>query len=266
VLLDDLIERHEAVAWKLMIELVPEAHAIGFETHAPKFRTWKPTEEPRITPPAEYWPFIDSVLDRLLRRVGNDPERWKQLIEQVPNLSPPQREKLRNQLSGVVNAAPTPLTPAGRHQLWEILEDLIRQHRTFADAEWALPCDELDLLAEISNRLKPAEPAELHRWLFNEHVPDLGEGRRADTANYLELVQRARAEAAGQIVSSAGLDGITELAKAIELPWALGFALAEADPDLDDDEVVSLLDNPEPKLVEFARGYITRRLRTGGGQ
>jgi hypothetical protein len=261
VLLDDLVERHEATAWRLMVELLPEAHAIGFETHEPKFRTWRPTEEPRITPPAEYWPFIDSVLGRLLRHVGNDPERWKQLIEQLPNLSPPQREKLRNQLSDVVSAAPTTLSPAGQYQLWEALEDLIRQHRTFADAQWALPGDELNSLAEISNRLKPEEPAEQHRWLFNEHVPDLGEGIREDCANYQELVLRARANAAGEIVSSEGLDGVIELAKECELPWALGFALAEAEPVVDENQIASLLDNPEPKLVDLARGYIVRRLR-----
>jgi hypothetical protein len=266
VLIDDLAERHEATAWKLMIELLPEAHAIGFETHAPKFRRWKPSEEPRIMPPAEYWPFIDSLVDRLLRRVGNDLGRWKVLVEQLPNLSPPQREKLRNQLSEVVNAAPTTLSPAGRYQFWEALEDLIRQHRTYAGVRWALPGDELDLLAEISNRLKPTEPAEQYRWLFNEHVPDLGEGSRADAANYLELLQQARAKAAGQIVSSSGLDGVIELARQCELPWSLGFALAEAGGDFDEYQLLSLLDDPEPRLVEFARGYVTRRLRTGGDQ
>ena len=266
MVIDDLCERHEATAWKLMIELLPETHAVGFETHAPKFRSWRPAEEPRITPPAEYWPFIDSLLDRLLRLVGNDSERWKPLIHQLSNLSPSQRERLSNQLGEVVNATPTTLTPAASHELWEALQDLIRQHRTFSDARWALPGHVLDLLDEISNKLKPAEPAELYRWLFDDHVPDLGEGSRADSAKYLELVQRARTKAAGEIVSSAGLEGAIQLAKEIVLPWALGFALADADPNLDDDKVVSLLDNPEPRLVDFARGYVTRRLSTGAGQ
>jgi hypothetical protein len=35
---------------------------------------------------------------------------------------------------------------------------------------------------------------------------------------------------------------------------------------VDDNQIITLLDNPQPKLVDFARGYITRRLRAGGGQ
>jgi hypothetical protein len=264
--LDDLAERHEAIAWRLMIELLPEAPAIGFETHAPKFRTWKPAEEPRITPPAEYWPFIDSLVERLLRLVGNDPERWKQLIEQLPNLSPSQREKVRNRLSEALNTTPSAFSPDGRRLVWEALDTLVRQHRTYADTPGALPGDELDMLTEISQRLKPVEPVEQHRWLFNEHVPDLGEGRRADAADYPELLLRARAEAVAEIVSSQGLSGVIELASECELPWSLGFALADAGPDMDEDQIVLLLDNSEPKLVDFARGYATRRLKMGGGE
>jgi hypothetical protein len=264
-LLDDLIERHEATARKLMLELLPEAHEVGFPTQAPKFRTWKPPDEPRVTV-AEYWSFTDSVVDRLLRQVGEKPDRWVQLIDQLSSMSPPQREKVRRQLGEAANAMPDTLVPAERWRLWEGLDNLVRRHRTYANTRWALPEAELELLAEISQKFKPVEPIERHRWLFNEHAPDLGTGTRADFLEYQETVLRARAEAAGEILSSEGPDGVIELAKECELPSALGFALAEAGPDVDDNQIITLLDNPEPKLVDFARGYVTRRLRPGGGQ
>jgi hypothetical protein len=263
VVLDDLIERHEAVTWRLLIELLPEAHAVGFPTHAPKFRSWKPADQPAVTP-LEFWTFTAAVVERILGLIGHDAERWTQLIEKLDNLSSQQREQTREQLSGLVTAPPNVLPPNGRRKIWEALEEFIRRHRTYADTKWALPTEELDLLAQISDQLKPASPVELHAWLFNEHVPDLGEGRRADSANYLELLQQARTEAAREIVSAEGFGGIIRLAQECELPWPLGFALADVLIELDDNEIMDLLDNANLKLVNLAQGYATRRLRVEG--
>lgn len=259
-LLDDLLERSPVIAWKLLIELLPEPRAVGFPTHAPKFRTWKPTEEPRVTR-GEFLSFTDSAVDRILREVGAGAERWTQIIGKLSDLSPEQREKARHQLSELAGASPSALSPDGRRQVWEALEDLIRQHRTYSDAAWALSDGELTQLARASERFKPTDPIEQHRWLFNEHVPDLGHDRRADFSNYEQLLVQARTTAAQEIFASSGLDGVIRLAKECLLPWPLGFSLAETRLALDDDGIVALLDSTEPKLVDFAKGFATRRLR-----
>jgi hypothetical protein len=259
-LLDYLLERQETVAWELMIKLLPDRHAVGFDNHAPRFRPWRPPGDLRPVA-AEYWVFIDEILNRVLRQVDADTERWIQVVEKFADLTPPLRAKVRDRLSEIADGSSRALPELGLSRVWGAVEDLIRHHRTYPDARGALSSEELGQLADVSNGLRPADPVEVHRWLFDEHVPDLGEGSRADFAEYQELLQQHRTEAARKIYSAKGLDGVIDLARECELPWQLGFALADSPSDLDEDQVVDRLDDAELKLVEFARGYVARRLR-----
>jgi hypothetical protein len=140
------------------------------------------------------------------------------------------------------------------------MDGLIRRHRTYSDAGWALATAELDLLTEVADTLKPPDPVAQHRWLFDDHIPDLGEDVRADAENYQEQLQQARTAAMVEIAAAGGLAEVVRLANDCEVPWAVGWSLADSRAALDDDEVIGYLDNPALKLVDFARGYVTRKL------
>jgi hypothetical protein len=51
--LKTLRERHAAIAWTLLINLLPEPHAIGGYTHTPDFRGWHQRQEPPSSDEAE---------------------------------------------------------------------------------------------------------------------------------------------------------------------------------------------------------------------
>jgi hypothetical protein len=259
-LLDDLLQRHPDVAWRLLIELLPDPHAVGSPTYAPKYRTWKPGDELRVSR-EEFWSFTDFIVDRVLREVMNNIDRWAQVIEKLADLSLQQRDRVRHQLSELTENSSTALSPGGRRLAWEALDNLIRQHRTYSNTAWAIPENELSQLAEIAEQIKPADLPDQVRWLFDEHVPDLGQGRRADVVDYQELLFQERVRAARKVFASGGLEGVIGLARECKLPWVLGFALADTSLKPDEEQIVSLLDNEDLKLVDFAKGYGSRRLR-----
>jgi hypothetical protein len=258
--IDNLIDRYELVAWNLMISLLPDFRSLSFSTHEPEFRDWKPTEdEPRQVSPQEYWSFVDSLVNRLLKQAGQQSDRWTKLIQEYSHLSQPEQEAVREHLSDMRerDLISTEMAEA----VWLAADDLIRQHRTYADTEWAL--DEADLVAleRTAAPLKPSEPARTWHYLFDEHTPDLGGGsRRADVDNYLQVLQEERTAAVSEILEADSLDGILQLARECELPSTLGYSLADTGRVVDDDRVVALLEDDNRRLIDFAQGFARRRL------
>src|SRR5262249_35024255 len=85
-----------------------------------------------------------------------------------------------------------------REALWGAIASLVRRPRAFATAAWALPAAEVDRLAHIADRLRPDDVVESHRWLFETHLPDLGEAHGA-ASERLEDVADARRRAIQQV-------------------------------------------------------------------
>src|SRR5678809_729348 len=70
-----LRSRHPAVAWKLMLTMLPEPHAIAIPTHAPHYREWRPSVLGVVAPPQRRQVIAD-VVARLRADAGRVPERW----------------------------------------------------------------------------------------------------------------------------------------------------------------------------------------------
>ncbi|MFD6260202.1 hypothetical protein ACFWFK_03625, partial [Micromonospora chalcea] len=134
-------------------------------------------------------------------------------------------------------------------------------HRQYPDADWSLPEEWLTPLAAVGERLRPPLATELHRWLFDSWRPDIGVSVRDDFAAFETELQHAREDAVVQILNEQGFGAVTDLAITVQLPWAVGSALASVNNE-HDYEALSLLDSEDARLVQFADGFARRR---GGG-
>ncbi|HSH31099.1 MAG TPA: hypothetical protein VK963_00315 [Candidatus Saccharimonadales bacterium] len=260
--LDDLIKKHQGVAWDLMLELLPESNAVGFPAHSPKFHDWKPEPAPKVLV-VDYWQFTDAVFEKLLAIVGDDPGRWEKLLGKVSDLSPEQNQKLRAHLKTLVVSGSSAIPTSVKQQIWSSLSHLVRYHRAFADAKWSLPEEELSKLEALAERFKSDEPIKLNRWLFDDHLPDLGT-KRIDSPTYNEDLRKARTAATAEMYR-AGLDEVLKVAKTCQVPWAFGYSVADAGITTDEDRIIKLLSIPDNHLVEFARAYTVYRLKQGQG-
>jgi len=256
--LDGLQQRHHAVWRQLLLDLLPESHAIGTQTARPRFRDWR-REEDGVTY-AELWEMASSITQRLIIDAKTDPTVWPALVGKLDDLLPPDRAAVISDLRQVADG---PLAPELRARMWEDLSDLIRRHRDHPAAPWAMQADVTNQLEEIAERLRPTDTVTANRWLFDDHLPNLGTGNR-EIAAWTAEVQRVRTDAVKQILAAEGIDGVLKLAETSKVPWFVGDALARAGADVHDDAVLALMGTENPSLGLFTRGYAMVRAADPG--
>ena len=217
---------------------------------------------PRVTM-AEWLPFTDAVLDRLIEDAGDAPARWQQLAEKLPDLQPEQRRKVRTQLEQRV--AEGHLDSEGRTELWEALRDMAAKYRTYSDAGWALPDTELGELETVAAALQPSgDPLASHAWLFASQMPDLGvPGEREDYQAYSEHLTAQRTEAVAR-VEQVGFSAVQALAALAADPGDVGLALADASSDKYRDALSRLISSENRVDAGLAWGWLVRRIQSQG--
>ncbi|MCY4354379.1 MAG: hypothetical protein OXC09_06275 [Truepera sp.] len=179
-----------------------------------------------------------------------------ELIEHLPNLPSPARESLLNHLMSkeVVNLPETEYFP-----LWESLDDLVRWHREFADAQWALPEEEISRIEEGANALAPEAPELKYQRLFGHRGHVLFEER----GNYEEQQRRldeARQVAVQTILSSGGFQAVLAFAHNVAFPYEVGRSLGSIDvEELEADILPTLLNVTGDTEEQLVAGFVSMR-------
>lgn len=258
--LDARRERHGSVAWRLMLSLLPEAHAIHHHTAAPEFREWKVVTTPVKT--VEYFDFVRAVLERLVTDAGSACPRWQDLVNKADDLPPSSRSLLRSELSRRI--ADGTLDDDGRTDLWAAIRAMIAKHRDYPDTDWALPADELHEFEQLQDQLVPNAPLTAAAWLFASDYPSLGIGRDQEYERYRAEIERQRAAAVDRVLTSDGLDGVRALTARAAVPWAVGVAVADVAGEQFADELALLFEGDDPNELNLASSYVARRFRSEG--
>ncbi|HSH59618.1 MAG TPA: hypothetical protein VK988_08270 [Acidimicrobiales bacterium] len=258
--IDQVRRRHPDVAWDLLRSMLPDFRATHFPTNAPHYRDWKPLAI--TTTRSEYLQFISAVITRCIEDAGVDGARWQSLLSDYQNLPPEGRAMVLNALVGLTDGGH--LSRADRDRIWTALREVVGRHREFAEAQWALPEDALAELDALTARLQPEDAFTRHEWLFQDHMPYIGDvARREDHAAYAALVADRRREAVREIEADGGLDAVRRLVAQVEVSWSVGIALADACPVFDD-ELLELLASDDGSDLQLAGQYFFQRFRREG--
>jgi hypothetical protein len=250
---------HPGIAWKLMLELLPAHYGVGSYTHSPQFRAWKPEKE-GVTY-GERWEFESAVAQALIEDASSEPRRWLDIVEHLARLPPPERASAVEHLRDLARSD-EPIQQ-DRESIWNALDKMVRHHRSFPEADWSLPDEELDGIAGVAEVFTPSDPIRSQAWLFDEHLPDVGEAR-ADYHGQEARVQERRAAAVADVIAAQGIDGLLLLAAEVEFPGAVG-STAARDPSGElDERALALIDNDGPKRASFAAGYVFQRAKGAG--
>ena len=260
--LDGLRERHGDTAWRLMRALVPVPGAVHMPTATPQFRDWKPADVQVAE--GDVLAFVAAVSERLVDDAGADMDRWEELISQIHTFAPDARAGARATLRSTIDG--NAFHNEQRQQLWSGLTELVGRHREFATAAWALPSDEIDQFEQLAALVAPTEAVDRFAWLFQDHMPHLGDASRLDDISaYNETLARKRSEAVAVVDAEDGWDGILELAaRATAAPETIGIALAEDGRTADEGQLITLLDADDQSGVALAWGYAVARFRMAG--
>jgi hypothetical protein len=252
--LRSLLRDHPQVTQALLVALIPDGHDTQVGHRGPRFRDWK---RESVLTYADIERNIREVGELLMESLGEDPPALLAAIEKIDHLAREHRRALCDRLSALGESL---ANEADRAALSEALQSVAARHREYADAAWALPAEEIEPVEAAAAALAPRDPLYRHTWLFAQTWVETGNlVRRDDYEAYDRHVQQMRANAAAEVLTEKGLDGIEALASGTQWPHLVGAALADAAaPDVDADMLVWLeLDTPRP---DVAYAYLARRI------
>ncbi len=218
-----LAQQYRDVGPRLLIALLPSGHDTAMSNAKPKFRA--AISEPPMVDVMEWIETTAAVLSELFPILRTRGELWPELLDNLNDLPPADRDRVYAELPSSLDA----MRPEERVALWEKASDLVRRHREYHDAQWALPEDELVRVETTIAAAKPADTRDEARWLFDETHPHIGVGKAPDLDAYDRGIRRLRAAAIRRILDQHGMAGLKAFAPTVKYPFLVGGALAEVD-------------------------------------
>ena len=254
LVLDSLLVRHEAVAWKLLLQLLPKPSEMAMATHKPRFRDWAATAEEGLTL-SEIWRSVGAIAERIVPGAANDPTRLAEVVSVFDRLPEDAKQSILTALNTLqIDELESPEVV----RLWDAIEDFVRKHRQFPDSDWSLSEDWLAPLAAAAARLAPTSAAERYKWLFDDWTPDIGISIGDDYNAYERELERVREDAIGRIIDAEGFDRVVRLSTEVRMPSAVGFATARVGQAHDVD-ALEQLDSPDTARAAFADAFARSR-------
>lgn len=218
----DLLRKQEPdAAWKLMLSILPQGHDTSSPSPKPRWRDFTTDRVETIT-----YGLIGqgaaAITERLLTDVGENPERWVEIIDRLDDLVPSPLEGI----AGLERLERSIDDADARSRIWKRLRHLLHHHRQFPDAQWAMQEEVLNRVESLYQRFAPADRLARVAWLFDQTVelPDPSGGWQGEQ----RAAESARIVAAKEIYQEAGIEGVFALARLAELSGFVGKALYDS--------------------------------------
>jgi hypothetical protein len=249
------------VAWKLLLNLLPQTQQSSSMTRKPAWRRVIPEDWKEGVTNQDYWDQVNAYAEMAISQAKQDLSKLATLVDYFAKLPPPSRERL---LSYMNSDEIISLPQEERLAIWNQLTDLVSNHRKYAAAKWAMPANEVNQIATVADRLEPESPAYKNRRLFIERDFDLYE----ETDNFEQQVEKLferRKAAVKEVYSEEGVQAVIKFAEGVDSPGQVGFAFGAIAPPTDDPEVLpALLEDDSTALAQLAMGFVLGRFRTQG--
>ena len=242
------VEKEEG--WKLLIRLLPQAHSTASPTHKMRWRLFEKNTNINRTNKDLYETY-SFVLDLLLELYDDTDSKLAELIENSAGMvTGEDSEKLLSFIEK--NYANIPANSIlARNEA----RKLLAHHRSYNDAEWALPENILDRYQVLYDALEPDDVVLKYQWLFDSLYVQFPDGKYPDDDedNYRKSHQRLeekRIDALQNIIGEIGLCKTIKLGTTIESAQAVGETLAKLPLDEEETlEVLQSLKKEKPNLV-----------------
>ena len=223
--LRSICRKRPKIGLQLAMSLLPVPHDHSGGTAKPHLRDFGEAKS-KVTTVVDVQRAYQQYAQIAVELAGTDISLLTALVESLPQLDPDARAR-------TIVAMGTAARSAGSEavfELWSKLHDLVRRHRYFRDAAWALKSEQLERLEQLCVALEPHDPVRRIVWLFNDYVPKAGLRKEHD---YMGEANRNRTEALAALLREPGLPAVLDLARAAKLPHFVGVALVESAPGLE---------------------------------
>ena len=253
VAIEAVLREQPDVGWKLLLLLLPHNYSVTIGCRQPTWRDYIPRDWKDGVSRAEYWDQVTAYAELMVEIAKESVEKAGALIEHLPDLPKPARENLLNHLA---SSSIVDLPESERLPLWDNLDNLVRKHRRFADAKWALSEEALLKIEEVANTLAPEAPALLYQRLFGNRDYALFE----EEGNYDEQrkkLDEARQVAVQTMLESGGLQAVLTFARSVASPYEVGRVLGGIEFEkLETDILPMLLNTTEDMEKQVLEGFV----------
>ncbi len=254
-----VLKEQPEVGWSLLLALLPHGHGLTSGCHKPVWREFIPCDWEDSVLRSEYWEQIMAFTELAVELAKQDSEKLIALIGRLSDLPKAAHDSI---LSHLLSDAITGLSETERLPIWEELDKIVRRHRKFSDADWALPVKAIESIEETSICLAPCLPEFKFHYLFSGRDFDLFDER----GNYEEQRKRldhTREDAVSEILSRAGLAGCLDFASKVASPYEVGRALGIVAPDETEAEILPvLLASDDDSRARLVAGFVSSRFWT----
>ncbi len=251
-----VIKEQPVVGWKLLLALLPHNHGFTSGCHRPVWRDFIPRDWKDGVLRTEYWEQITAYTDLAVALAKSDSGKLCELIKRLSDLPKSAHESLLEHLNSDTVVS---LPEADRLPLWESVDELVRKHRKYSDAEWTLPADAVNKIADTAKALAPTSPTFKYHPLFSGRDFDLFD----EKGNYDEQQKRldeARQAAIIVIIGDGDIDAALNFAAKVAAPYEVGRALGViAFDEIEGSILPSLLDSEDDTLIRVVAGFIWAR-------
>lgn len=252
-------------AWKLLVKLLPNPFESAMGTHRLRWRMFEEISELEVTD-QEVWDTHTAVLELLLELFDGDEGKFTDLMEALPKLSTTDRNRLLNWSYDALKTL-----KQEDYTAWHSLRGLLHHHRSFPDADWALPEEDLAHIEQLYQQLEPTETHKRLLWLFDEDYPELPIVMTVESSDILagtrercRQIEEVRLDAVKTLLDELGLLSTLELRKQVKLPNILGRSLAQALSSQEETLTICMCLKDEAPYNGLATGFIEQKFRTEG--
>ena len=222
-IIDALRKNESEAAWRLMIELIPSSDS-ATPSQKPRWRDWQ-TDNPEPVTYGLIAEGANAILDRILADVGADAARWSDVIDLLPQFDPTRRKEM---VEGLTSAAQKMNDTGERELIRKRVRHTLHLHRQIADADWAIPAEELEGLQKAYDLLEPSQPIDRCRWLFDGGYVELPNPGPGGMVAEHEALGQVRVAAVETLIRDAGESGVLRLVDECSVPFQVGIALGAA--------------------------------------
>ena len=134
---------------------------------------------------------------------------------------------------------------------------MISHHRSFPNAEWALPADEVDKVEKVYNAFTPADPVLQRAWLFG-HEAQLVAGMPLEKWELRDKqLQDLRTEAVSEVLAVSGFEGVKRLIQQAKVSHFVGVAYVfSTNPKAAQNAVKELVADTTTPTQQFVHGIV----------
>ncbi|MBN1698233.1 MAG: hypothetical protein JW881_12025 [Spirochaetales bacterium] len=244
------------IAWKLVINLLPEQHQTSSSTYKPQWRNPIPGDwKPKVTN-KEYQDQVEKYADIAVYMAVTDPSRIKDLVENLDNLPESSFDRILRHIS---SKQVTSLPENERLPIWISLKQCARKHRRYADTQWALDAVSVSKIEAAAKKIAPESPEGRYRELFINRSNYLYESN-SDIQEQNDKLNEKRQKAVQEIMDKDGINGIIAFTHTVESAEQVGWALgAIANDEIDTYLLPEFLTDKTEKIKRFISMYILNR-------